>query len=697
MAELLIAEKPQAALKIATALADSKIEKESIDKVPYYTLKHNGKEIIVGCAVGHLYNLKEKEKKGWTYPVFDLEWVPAYETSKSASFSKKYLNVLKKLTKKVDSFVVATDFDSEGSLIGFNCIRFIFKQKNARRMKFSTLTKDELVSSYENAMPHLDFPLIESGETRHFADYFWGINLSRALTLAVKSAGAFKLLSVGRVQGPALKIIVDRESEIKNFKPEPYWEISLDGTINKNHIKAWHVSGKIFEKKKAESILKNTKGKKALISNLEEKETSQSPLPPFDLTTLQTESYRYFGISPKETLAIAQDLYTAGLISYPRTSSQKLPAALGHEKIIKSLSKIKEYSNICQEILKKPLKPAEGEKSDPAHPAIFATGEYKKLTDKQNKIYDLIARRFLACFSTPLKRKTLTAEVDCNKELVNTKGVKTLEKGWHVIYHFPKFDEQELPLLKLNQEIENPKVESHEDKTKPPNRYSEASLIKELEKKNLGTKATRANIIDNLFQRNYVTGKSIEATVLGMATVETLKKYCPEILDEELTRHFEEEMEGILEGKKREPEILEETKEVLTKVLKNFKKNEKIIGEGLLEATRETKYELETITKCHNCKEGMLAIRRGKFGQFLACNQYPKCKTTSSLPQGLIKKTKEVCKECLSPVVLVVRAGKRPFNYCINKQCPAKLRWIEEQQKKTQVATPSKTKKKTSK
>src|SRR3989338_7530814 len=268
-------------------------------------------------------------------------------------------------------------------------------------MKFSTLTKDELGSSYENAMPHLDFPLIESGETRHFADYFWGINLSRALTLAVKSAGAFKLLSVGRVQGPALKIIADRELEIKNFRSEPYWEISLDGTINKNHIKASHVSGKIFEKKKAESILKNTKGKKALISNLEEKETSQSPLPPFDLTTLQTESYRYYGISPKETLAIAQDLYTAGLISYPRTSSQKLPASLGHRSLLEKLGKLKEYANICQELLGEKRQPVEGKKVDPAHPAIFPTGEQASLEGRQQKVYDLIVRRFLSCFAAP--------------------------------------------------------------------------------------------------------------------------------------------------------------------------------------------------------------------------------------------------------------------------------------------------------
>ena len=339
--ELIITEKPAQAEKIASALADKTPKKKIVDKVPYYEIKHDGKDILVGCAVGHLFALAEKKKKkGWGYPVFDVEWKPAYLVKKSSAFSKKYLKVLEKIAKQANSFTVACDYDNEGSVIGFNCVRFICKKKDARRMKFSTLTKDELIESYKKASKHLDFPQIEAGETRHFLDYYWGISLSRALTLAIKTTGAFKLMSVGRVQGPALNIIVERENEIKAFKPEPYWEIDL----KTKNLLAQHKDGKIFDKKKVTSILRKTKDKDGVIASVKEKEFLQEPPHPFDLTTLQTEAYRCFGITPKETLSVAQELYTAGFISYPRTSSQKLPSVLGYKKIITSLAKQKDYA-----------------------------------------------------------------------------------------------------------------------------------------------------------------------------------------------------------------------------------------------------------------------------------------------------------------------------------------------------------------
>ena len=220
MAELIITEKPNAAKKIADALADGKPVKKLVNKVPYYELTHNGKDIIVGCAVGHLYGLKQKEKKV-KLPIFDIEWIPTSEISKGSAFTKKYLNVLKKIAKTADSFMVATDYDIEGEVIGLNVVRFTCKQKDAKRMKFSTLTKDELVESYEHAQAHLDWGQANAGEARHFLDWYYGINVSRALTKAVHTTGYFKLLSTGRVQGPALKMIVDKEKEIKAFKPDP--------------------------------------------------------------------------------------------------------------------------------------------------------------------------------------------------------------------------------------------------------------------------------------------------------------------------------------------------------------------------------------------------------------------------------------------------------------------------------------------
>ena len=157
MAELIISEKPSQAQKIAEALADSKPKKIIEDKVSYYELTHKNKKIYIGCAVGHLFNLREKNKKGWTYPVFETEWAASYEINKASAFTKKYIEVLSKLAKKSDSFVVACDYDLEGSLIGYNVLRFIANKKDGKRMKFSTLTKEELQESYENASKHLDF------------------------------------------------------------------------------------------------------------------------------------------------------------------------------------------------------------------------------------------------------------------------------------------------------------------------------------------------------------------------------------------------------------------------------------------------------------------------------------------------------------------------------------------------------------
>ena len=324
MYELIITEKPNASKRIADALADGKAIKENLKGVPYYKITHGKKDIVVACAVGHLYGLAEKNKKGWTFPVFDIEWKPTYEVSKNAKFSKKYLDVIKKLCKDADSFTVATDFDVEGEVIGFNIIRYACKQKDAYRMKFSTLTKPDLVEAYENKLQHLDWGQAEAGETRHFLDFFNGVSYSRALTSSIKKAGSFKLMSTGRVQGPSLKIIVDREKEIKAFKPVPFWQIELSGNVNAGSIIAWHKEDKFWDKKQADKVMKNVKGeKKATVDNVQKKQFKHAPPTPFDLTTLQTEAYRCLRIAPKETLAIAQELYTSGCISYPRTSSQK--------------------------------------------------------------------------------------------------------------------------------------------------------------------------------------------------------------------------------------------------------------------------------------------------------------------------------------------------------------------------------------
>jgi len=677
MYELIITEKPAAANKIATALANGKAIKENIGGVPYYKITRGSKDIVVACAVGHLYGLdRKKGEKKWAFPVFDIEWQPAHETRKTAAFSKKYLQAIKKLCKEADEFTVACDFDTEGSVIGANVIKLACKKKDAARMKFSTLTKPDLIEAYESKSKTLDWGQVNAGEARHFLDWYNGINFSRALTSAYKTTGGFKVLSIGRVQGPALKIIVDREKEIKAFKPVPYWQIELNGVVNKADINAWHIEDKFWDKKEADKVMKNVKGcKKGEVTKVEKKQFKQAPPNPFDLTSLQVEAYRLFKIQPKDTLAIAQELYTAGLISYPRTSSNQLSPKIGYSKVLSLLKKQSHYDELCSKLLKqKKLFPNNGKKTDPAHPAIYPTGLASEVDERAGKIYDLIVRRFMATFGEAATRETMKVNIDVNKEIFVAKGTRTVEKGWFVYYgSYVRLEEEELPHVKEGDNVDVKKITMHDKETLPPKRYTPASIIKELEKRGLGTKATRASIVDTLFQRHYVHGqKSIEATELGINTMKTLEKFVPKIIDEKLTSHFEKEMEEIREGKKKKEKVLDEAKKDIISVIDDFKKHEKEVGESLKKAHWEAKDAMATLGNCPNCKEGVLMMRKGKFGNFCACNKYPKCKTTYSLPNNaIIKPSKSVCKTCGMPMVLAIKK-KRPMEFCLNRDCKSK-------------------------
>jgi DNA topoisomerase I len=676
MAELIIAEKPDAASKIASALADSSAKKSNIKGVPYYELTHEGKKIIVGSAVGHLYTVASKVKS-YKYPQFDTLWAETSKVDKKSTFSKKYVTALKQLCTQADEFTVATDFDIEGEVIGYNIIKHICKKKDANRMKFSTLTKPDLIEAYETKQNTLDWGQANAGITRHELDWYYGINLSSALMSAIKSAGTFKVLSSGRVQGPALKLLCDKEREIKAFVSEPYWQIHLDGNVHSNQIEAWHVDDKIFDQVRADAIIAKTKDQKqGIIKEKDISEFSQQPPFPFDLTTFQIECYRVHRISPKQTLSIAQDLYTAGFISYPRTSSQKLPAKLGYIKLLSALKKQPKYTALADRLLaKKSLKPNEGKKVDEAHPAIYPTGIIPgNLDPYAAKVYDLIVRRFLATFSDPAIRETVKAIIDVNTEFFVCKGTTTKVKGWHEFYGpYAVFDEITLPPMEKDDSVDISSIEKISKETKPPKRYTPASIIKELDKRNLGTKATRAQIIDSLYHRGYVNHKSMEVTDLGMKTCDILEKYSPSILDEALTRKFEEELEKIRHKEMTPAQVLTEARELLIKILSEFKSKEKQIGEALKQAQFDSKDAMTTIGPCPVCKKGTLKLRNGKYGQFVACDSYPDCKTTFSMPNNaIIKPSKNECSECKHPMVSIIRSKKAPQELCINQSCPSK-------------------------
>src|SRR3989344_2513399 len=386
--ELIITEKPQAAFKIASALGQA--NKKAVAGVPYYEVARNDKRIVVACAVGHLFTLKQ-EKNGQELPVFDIKWAPNFIVRKK-DFTKKYYDLILKLAKQACSITVATDYDIEGEVIGLNIVRLICNQQDASRMKFSTLTDKELNEAYEKKSSHLDWGQAIAGEARHYLDWFYGINLSRALMNAIKTTGRFKIMSIGRVQGPTLELIVKKEREIQAFKSEIYWQvfIKVNDHKNQNQLELKYTKD-IFDKFE----LKKFEGLNGKIIDVETKKTEDIiiPNPPFNLTTLQTEAYKFYGITPANTLKAAQSLYLGGLISYPRTSSQKLPSSINYEEILNSLAK--EYK--AEKLIKR-KKPIEGKKSDPAHPSIYPTGNKQILTGDEEKIYDLIVRRFIALF-----------------------------------------------------------------------------------------------------------------------------------------------------------------------------------------------------------------------------------------------------------------------------------------------------------
>ncbi|VVB79420.1 Reverse gyrase [uncultured archaeon] len=684
---LIITEKPQAAEKIAAAISNNSDEKiKEKNGVAYYQFNRDGKNILVGCAVGHLFGIKQNEARG-TFPNFDVSWRPNYE-SKGSDYTKKYFDILKKLSKEADEIIVATDYDIEGEVIGWNVARFIAnKADNAKRMKFSSLTKEELENSWENLEPHLNWGEAYAGETRHHLDWFYGINLSRGLMKALSSTGKFRILSIGRVQGPALKIVYDKEIEIKNFKAEPYWQIFLRiRDFNKNRLEVKFPKD-IFDKKELKKF-EFLKGKKGIAKTEIKEDTINSPTP-FDLTTLQTESYRLFGLTPAQTLNVAQALYLDGVISYPRTSSQKYPAAIGFEKILKNLQK---YTQLTKYAVNKV--PIEGPKSDPAHPAIYPTGEMKKeLSETEKKVYDLIVKRFISCFALPAIVENKKVVVDVDGLIFNAKGLMIKEKNWMNVYP-NTYKEEEIPTIEGEVNIEEIRIE--EKQTKPPARYTGASLVKELEKRNLGTKATRANIVETLESRGYTRGKSIEVTPLGIKMIDTLKKYSPVIIDDELTRNFEDEMEKISESKSdwktKELKVMEEAKGSIQKIAKDITANLSQIGEALAEANEEVyKQQAEDakLMQCPVCKKGNLRIMFGKKFKryFVGCSAYPECRTIFSLPpNGMMKPSRvknketgeeeqELCAECKFPMVMSLKKGKRPWKFCFNPKCKTNENW----------------------
>ncbi|MCL5404328.1 MAG: DNA topoisomerase I [Candidatus Marsarchaeota archaeon] len=674
MNTLIIAEKPSVALRIAIALGNGSQKRIVHGKTSYFQIESESGSLFVAPAVGHLFTIKQVgTSRG--YPILDVEWAPSYEASKSSAFTKQYLDAIKDIARQCSEFINACDYDIEGTVIGTNVIKAVMDEPveklsvHAKRMKFSTTTTKDLSEAFRN-LSDLDLNNFYAGETRHMLDWIWGINLSRALTYALGSIGSSKPLSIGRVQGPTLALLAKREKEIAAFTPRPFWRVFvyINGTQFQN------TRGDIFDKNTAIAALHETEAniRNAVFEEVKKSEEKRWPYPPFDLTSLQLEASRVFRFDPSATLAIAQSLYEHSYISYPRTSSQKLPFSLGLPNIIKALGENPDYEAIAKRLVQQGrFKPIEGKKTDEAHPAIFPTGSAPKgLTKQESMLYDLIARRFLACFDEPAVVARINAKAAIGSEHYSASGAKVLSNGWLDTYKYARIEEREMKefIAGNTYPAENPSIEDLE--TKPPKRYTKASLIAELEKRELGTKATRASIVDTLFKRGYIEGSSISVTAFGMSVFDSLQKNCPMIMEESTTRELEEDMDGIAKGAKKEDEVLARGKKMLLEALAMFDKNRLQISESMKAGLMES----SVLGICPKCG-GNLIIRHSRAGkQFVACSNYPKCTNTYPLVQkAKIVPTGRVCEYCKTPIVKVIRKGMRPFEMDLDPNCTHRL------------------------
>ncbi|HVP16268.1 MAG TPA: DNA topoisomerase I [candidate division Zixibacteria bacterium] len=680
---LIITEKPDAARRIALALdVSQKARRMEDDGVPYYVAMRD-KEIVIVPALGHLYTVSTGAKGRGTYPVFDFEWVPRFQAERGAAHVRKWLQVISKLSRNADSFIDACDFDMEGSVIGYCILKYACndKEKMSRRMKYSTLTKEELEKSYAESLPHLDFALIEAGRARHEIDWLYGINLSRALSFAAKNwSGKYSTLSTGRVQGPLLKFLVSREKSIRSFVPTPYWQIKAQVEINGQTCMAEFGKRRIETKAEAEAVSNACKGS-GQIEKVEVLQFQQSAPVPFDLGTLQVEAYTSFRYDPKKTLGIAQRLYLGALISYPRTSSQKLPPAINYRSILKNLSGVREYRRLAADLLGKPvLKPHEGGKDDSAHPAIYPTGNLPEhlLNKSERNIWDLVVRRFMAVFGEPAVRQSLKANIKVDGYLFYVNGKRTLEQGWQRFYErYVRAEETLLPLVKEGQVVDFKKVIVESRFTEPPPRYNPCSLLQKMEEVEIGTKATRADIIQTLYERKYVRNERMTVTDLGFEVLEILKSYCEKIVSIEMTKELENRIDGICQNREKREDVLVGAIEILGPVLTEIRQKEGEIGERLSNAVERTRLEESIIGPCPVCKTGKLVtIHSKKTGKrFVGCTNYFRglCRASFALPQkGTIKVRGRNCRGCGWPTVEVRTGGKRTWVLCFNPDCTLK-------------------------
>lgn len=603
-----------------------------------------GKHYKVISSGGHVRDLKKGNAGIDTKNNFKLD----YEIIPKAEDRVKEIE---QLAKKEKDVILATDEDREGEAIAYHLAQILKLDKKTKRIVFHEITENAIKHSLENPRT-VDMQLVDAQKARRVLDRLVGFGLSPFLWAKISYG-----LSAGRVQSVALRLIVEKEQEIQKFKPQDYWNIVVH-LLSGKHLFEAEVTTKngkaigkmgIDTEKQAKEIVAALKKATYAITKIEQKKRVKRPYPPFRTSTLQQAAAARFGYPAKRTMMIAQHLYEKGFITYPRTDSLNLSQdALKQARTYIQKEIGDAYLPEKPRFYKSPTKGAQ-EAHESIRPAFDGKAtlasrvpQKMKLTPQEKKLYTLIWQRFLASQMQDAVQLATTVDIATQTPYgLHATGVVTEFDGFTKVYP-TELTEKELPPLKEGQELKAKNIDSNKHTTQPPPRFSDASLVKELEEKGIGRPSTYASIISTIQDRNYVEKndqKRLQPTSIGTTVNDIIVKNFPDIVNTGFTATMEEDLDEIAVGKKDWHKILQA---FYTPFEKNLtKKMKDVKSQKIAKPTKE---------KCPECGEHNLVEKNGRFGAFFACDGYPKCRFTKPKdgeegpPQP--KHTDEKCPEC---------------------------------------------------
>jgi DNA topoisomerase-1 len=686
---LIVTEKNNSAKKIADILGGGKAKADASYKVPFYTWEDGGGPQMAIGLKGHVLNPAfPEEYSNWQKT--DLHSLIDAQLIKEPT-DKNVVRAIKKVAKDADRLVIATDFDREGELIGLEALQEILEvnpglQEGLKRARYSALTKEEIERAFSN-LDELSYELANAGAARQDIDLIWGATLTRAVSLATRRFGS-NFLSVGRVQSPTLGLIVERELERRAHVAEPFWEVMARFQHPDGAFEAHHVTDKFWKREEAEAALAATKSP-GTVKEVKARRNSRKPPTPLNTTAFTTDASSRLGITPSSAMRTAEDLYMEGLISYPRTDNTVYPPSLPVRELVSSLAQVPEFS-AAQSILDLgKLTPTRGKKETTDHPPIYPTQavDPSTLEGPKRRVYELVVRRFLATFAPPMVTESTRADIEAGSETYFVRGSVVIDPGFAAIYTYARSADEEIPKLEQGQKLPldgDPWMVDKE--TQPPARISQGKLIEMMEERGLGTKATRAEIIQKLYYRGYVYNNPPIPSETGIAMYKAFKDYVPRMATPEMTAELEAEMDEIANGRVTKDDVvadsrkllhstydeIDEKREDLAKVVWKGMDQDRILGPCIVCERAGRKQE--------DGSPNMLRIIRAKKSgkRFVGCQGWEAdnpeaCDVTFPLPQrGDVFRLEERCSICgETPRLKVVPFRGRQWNLCLNETCPS--------------------------